>query len=571
MAFGAVFLIPGLVIFGWGVWNSYQIWQAQSWAWVPAQVLEVEQIKRRTEDGDYVYSVRGLFQYYVKGQRHFSRQLSFYPKGDNVGQFQQQLYFQLDYDRRKKRTIRAYVNPDNYSEAVIDRTMRWEMLGFKFAFFMAFGGVGLGIIVVAWVGNRKLQKEDLLREQNSGEPWRWKPDWESRRAGGGSKVQMWVTIFGAIVWNAMSIPAGIGVTLEADFTKEPIKLLAYIMPLIGVWLIILSVIYARRYLKFGKSEVYMQEWPLAIGSLNKGHILISSKMEHGAEVMITLVCHNRYKSRFANETRTSTNIIWESSFRSHIKINDGDAYSIVPFKFDIPPNLPSANDSDPSDIIEWILRVERKQPGLDLSLRFIVPAFKIPGRVVKEPEEDSLFIANDKNGGRNFVSGGDWTYLDIKESIGNNGKSYYFPPFRHKFISLMLILLGITFLGVGVGVNITGNPPIFVSIMAAFFGGVGLYFGSAMLLYKSKITLNSSKLIVQSGKLSLGNTREIMKRDIVDIYSQSTMSSSSKKYYDIMLDTKRGESIVLAKYFLNPGDIEEFVRRLKKEVENNRS
>jgi len=62
------------------------------------------------------------------------------------------------YSTHRGDTILIYINPDDPSDAVIDRGARWAMIGFKSIFLFVFGGIGLGLLNFIWrAPNRERQ------------------------------------------------------------------------------------------------------------------------------------------------------------------------------------------------------------------------------------------------------------------------------------------------------------------------------------------------------------------------------------------------------------------------------
>lgn len=152
--FGGIFFVVGVGIFLWGLVSIYDAYQARSWQPVEATITRVEQVISRGDDST-TYGVNGAFQYQYAGQTYTSSQLNFYTGTDNIGSYQQDFYYRLKQAKENNRTVTAFVNPDNPNEAVIDKEIRWGMLGFHSIFLFVFGGVGLGIMLAGRFAKRK--------------------------------------------------------------------------------------------------------------------------------------------------------------------------------------------------------------------------------------------------------------------------------------------------------------------------------------------------------------------------------------------------------------------------------
>ncbi|MCW8857870.1 MAG: DUF3592 domain-containing protein [Kangiella sp.] len=179
-AFGAIFFCAGVGIFLWGLVSIYDAYEARGWQPVEATITHVEQVISRGDDST-TYGVNGAFKYEYAGQTYTSSQLNFYTGTDNIGNYQQDFYRKLKRVKDNQKTITAYVNPDNPNQAVIDKSIRWGMLGFQSIFLFVFGGVGLGIMLFGRYAKKKASKEQELQQLFPDEPWNWKDEWQTNR------------------------------------------------------------------------------------------------------------------------------------------------------------------------------------------------------------------------------------------------------------------------------------------------------------------------------------------------------------------------------------------------------
>ena len=160
--FGTLFLLSGILI---GYRLLYlpasEIAASAKWVEVPAdiQMLKfnthrykkvVNSEQRKSTD----YSVDGMYIYTYEGVTYSSSKLSFYSGRDNVGDYWRELYDRLERDRKNENT-KAWVNPENPNEAVLDRASRWGMWVFAGAFFVLFVICGC---LFFWGASRPLSK-----------------------------------------------------------------------------------------------------------------------------------------------------------------------------------------------------------------------------------------------------------------------------------------------------------------------------------------------------------------------------------------------------------------------------
>lgn len=570
-AFGAVFFIAGVGIFLWGLVSIYGAYQAQSWQPVEATIVHVEQVISRGDDST-TYGVEGQYQYEYNGQRYTSNQLNFYSGTDNIGNYQQDLYRKLDRVKSNQQTITAYINPDNPNEAVLDRTIRWGMLGFQSIFLFVFGGVGLGIMLFGRFAKKKSAKKQELQELFPDEPWNWNDEWQTNRfksnAGTGFKVLLGF----AILWNLIAIPGSVSAVIQFFETFEYELLIVLLFPLVGIGLLIAAYVAFMRNKRYGTSELVLQQTPIAIGGINKGTIEVPNDKGNDQsfgkplEAVVTLTCQRKITTGSGKNRSTKTTIVWQDDrrVRSTIKGHNTSSYA---FEFKVPEDLPPSDDSNQNNRVEWVLKIEREQPGIDLKLQFIVPGFVVPHRVALDAAETDLFASSfDDSGAGSQSNAQGWKSLGFEDSVTSQGNRYYFSAFRHAGFAISMIVFGLIFASVGIGINIFGNAPIVFLIV---FGGLGILIfilGLRHLTFKSELTVRAGQLQFSSGHLLMSAPRIIQRNEVESITAQSNMSVGEKQVFHISAKLTDGTKIVLAKNLLLRSDVESFIEKLKNEI-----
>ena len=95
---------------------------------------------------------------------------------DNIGDYQQDMGRRLKQCSSRGETISVFVNPQNPAESIIDRSVRWGMVGFKSIFLFVFGGVGLGLLILVWRAPKEKDKSD---PRYATSPWLMNDDWQT--------------------------------------------------------------------------------------------------------------------------------------------------------------------------------------------------------------------------------------------------------------------------------------------------------------------------------------------------------------------------------------------------------
>jgi len=209
-----VFAIPfGAIGFGasWVVWRMYDdSRRAEQWVRVKA-------------DLDSFGRGRVAYHYKFNGTEYRGDRLGANAIGgrDNIDTWQDDMFNMLAEAKTAKKPIMVWVNPENPSESMVDRQMRWKLAFFAIPFALGFGGVGVGALFMFF---RTL----FAPVDASGQPMPVR----SSRAGG--VLGAWVVAF---FWNVISFPVVLLVLPDLLAQREYIWLLLLIFPLIGVLLL----------------------------------------------------------------------------------------------------------------------------------------------------------------------------------------------------------------------------------------------------------------------------------------------------------------------------------------------
>ncbi|NVJ67477.1 MAG: DUF3592 domain-containing protein [Gammaproteobacteria bacterium] len=561
--FGGAFLLAGLGAFAMTFWPVIKSWQASDWQPVNAQVLDVEQTESRSDDGGTTYGVRGSFRYSFKQTDYQSSQLNFHTGSDNIGDYQKDFYRRLNYAKRNNRFITAYVNPNDPNQAVIDREIRWGMLGFGSIFLLVFGGVGGGIIFAGFWGSRKIKQENAYKQQFYDEPWKWKKEWQGDYFTADTKVGFIGTLIFAILWNAISLPATILGVPKMIEEGEYAFLFILLFPIIGLGMLTWAIVLYLRHRKYGSTRLYLNDGRIKIGAVNAGRFeFVQHRFENPDAIVKAALIHS-YESSSGSKKTTRETVAWEDTYRV-------DLFSQpLEFQFKIPKGLQQTDESNSRSQYKWKISIESKQPGPDLTIDFEVPAFAISEAqsLAQEDLETDLFSDATSASTINAQSKGDWSKLGLIESHTNRGQEFYFPR-QNKLNWSLMGLFGLVFVAIGIGVYLGGAPVLF-PIVFGLMGGLIAIIGVRAALYKSRVFVESNSLHYQSGHFSFGKTISIPRDSIKNIQAISRASSGNTKFYNIIVTSNDGKQNTIAKHLKVKGDIDAFIDKLKRDLRLN--
>jgi hypothetical protein len=348
--------------------------RAQSWEEVPARILAADLESHRGDDS-ITYEVTAVYEYSVMGQTYTSDAVSFGLGSDNIGSFHQDAYRELRGYVGTGRSFRCFVDPDDPSQAMLYRDMRWGLLGLEVIFALVFAGVGYGLMFAAIWGGRAVAAEGRLREAQPEQPWMWKKEWADGRVPSGAKGTVIGRFIFATLWNLISAPALFFVPAEVAGGNR-MALVALIFPIIGVLLAAWAVHALLQWKKFGGSVFEMHACPGVLGGYLEGRIDTGIRWTIDDDIELTLRCVRRETSGSGKNRSTTERVLWhDSALVPGGSLVAGPNGASIPVRFAIPYDAGPASDADASSPILWKLEAEAEMPGVDFAASFDVPVF----------------------------------------------------------------------------------------------------------------------------------------------------------------------------------------------------
>ena len=378
-----VFFIFGLVFFLTGLGVGYstigmmtiKYFSSTDWESVPASISSLE-LEQFDNDGSSTYRVDASYSYYFQGDRQ-NTSVTFTNTADNIGTYWQELFKKLKQDQENDRAI-AWVNPNNPSEAVLDRSYRWANVAFGSIFILMFGGFGFGAM---WLSLKKVKPLDQERQ-------------EARINGISSqqKSGFWFLFLFGCPFFFIGLFTFYLVLPSVINEGEYAALMTLLFVFVGGGLMSFAYINQRRYKLIGPSPLFLDPLPGIIGGQVGGRFNVAFRAESNP-VTIVLSCKKRIK-RGKNST---TVIVWQESMQGFVEQNNSGMN--ISFLFDCPDNLPTSNSSS----IFWnvsaesTLKVQSKEVKLDRSWNIpvekteaIASSINIPAQFLHKQSEEKI-------------------------------------------------------------------------------------------------------------------------------------------------------------------------------------
>jgi hypothetical protein len=285
--------------------------RAQDWVRVRAEVLQKED----------------TYRYTFKDRTYTSARLGVMPFAgtSDVDDFDDRVASLFAQAREEKRPITVYVNPDNPSESMVDRQIRWMLLVFFVPFALAFGGVGVGALwAFARIVRGPARKTSKVRMVEAA----------AGSAQPSGLAFLWIF---ALLWNSIAFPIAALALPDIVRREEWIGLLVLLFPLVGIGILWAAIHSTIGRLRRGRATIELHTREPRVGGPVEGHVAFSGSVREGDVFAVGLAC----KRRFDDGDDATTTSHWN-------RIVDAKAIAVggnvrVPFRFEIPRGLPPSS------------------------------------------------------------------------------------------------------------------------------------------------------------------------------------------------------------------------------------
>ncbi len=590
-AAGGVFFLFQTVVPTWQDWRAMQGWQSTN-----AQLLSVSGSENQTN---------ARYRYEYDGATYQSERVYVTAFNDNIGSYHAELLGRLKSHERANEPVRVWVNPQDPTQAVIDRDMRWGLFALMTGFCSVFILIGL---VVMFAGSRPSGKQstsgrpslmDLRREweqksqdsdftasfleyaQQRAEEYNQQPvdksqrlDWHLRKGWGTSTIRSeakrgLIAIWGfAIVWNAISSPVLFALPKELAKSNYAV-LIGLVFPLVGLYLLYQALRATNEYRRFGVVLFEMDPYPGGIGGNVGGHIDVpyldyATAAMPASKLSVRLECVYSYMSGSGDNRSRSESIKWVEEGAPQI----GSAAQGVKlgFRFTVPENLPEADVKQTGNYHFWRLSVKADIPGVDLNRQFNIPVFAtgatsrsvgndVSAQVAEQKKQASEAIRQSIIQGKLDLPGltRAMRYVDYGGEI-----SMAFPMFRNKvltvfaaifaggfgFASFQMIGMALKGGGFGILVGLFSVPFVLVAIVSTIATVYLLFNNLRVRIARNEITVLRRLLFIPVF------FRRFKVTDVSHLSIKSTGSTgqgvSKVKHFKIFAHDRNGGKVTLA-------------------------
>jgi hypothetical protein len=565
--FGLPFLCAGLFLTGLYFHGYLKWWQARSWEETPCWIESAE-LKHSDESS----RATATYRYEYAGRAYHGDKVSFHGGSDNIGSFQSKAHREIsrhapgksakaerESGTNGRKPFRCYVNPAKPDEAVLYRTLRWEMQAFMAIFALTFPAVGAGLVAGSLLGMRTLRREAALRDLRPAEPWRWKAAWADATIPESANVWKQALYFYTLWSGLIIVPLVVTTAMSGAFQRVSSAWL--LMIFVALWMIPLwfSIKRLRHRIAAGTVRFEPKEWPASPGGVLRGVILLAKPLPLRGNTEVTLSCEKSITRGSGEDRTTTTEKIWSHSeaVAQETILRDLSGFRL-PVSFALPADAPESGGEEET---KHLWKLELKVPGTAIHSVFEVPVFRTAKSPLAEkpsPQAPSIFDE----------ASADLPALlsarRIRAEFDPAGfpLSIVCPPARHLSLIVFLIIFDLIWTGAAVFL-IQQHAPLIFRIVWPVSAAVIWLIVLWNLLHKRSVTIDSTSIQVRNQLGPVIWTQSFEKSQITGFSHDTNMTSNNTSFYRVRLESVLGKKTTLADGITESTTAAALVKRLE--------
>ncbi|MBZ0258153.1 DUF3592 domain-containing protein [bacterium] len=349
----------------------------QSWEVAPAYIQTVKLDKRSSKDST-TYQILATYTYQYDGETYTSDRVDHSKIYDNNFKFHHERYEELKRAMNFNQKVPCYVNPDDPTQAILYRNLRFSTVAGLLFFGIIFSSSGFGLHVIKQKIIRENKYKIRANQHYPDKPWFIKKDWAAGRITHDSRGSLLLIGFFTLLMNSVAIPSTYMVITSLNHGFNTSILFYCVFIAMGILSIYMFVNQILRWFKYGNSTFIMDPAPGVIGGELSGRIITNARIAPEQGFHLELKLTKQYEKGNLGYRQSYKGSIWEDA-QKHVKAisHSGNIHTEIPVHFEIPDGLQESNDDNIMSQYVWLLEVSAATPGVDYQAKFEVPVFEI--------------------------------------------------------------------------------------------------------------------------------------------------------------------------------------------------
>ena len=384
------------------------------------------------------------------------------------------------------------------------------------------------------------------------EPWMENPAWRDNLISSGARYGHWVLGGFALLWNLFTLPLFWKFDeLLARIPQEPVVLVAFVFPAVGLGMLGASWALFRRWRRFGPTPLVLDPFPGSLGGQVGGWIDTRIPFDAAQHYAVTLSCLRSAISGSGKDRKRSESVRWQTDGICHTERSGSG--TLLRFRFDVPRDLPATDMNKSGTYHLWRAHVAAELDGPDFDRGYEIPVFPTGERSTIEHGTETHAVTQD-------------LAMEGVESIAEitaipRGIEAWFPAFQRPAQGVFAIIFGLFFAGAGVAVTFAKDAGIFIPLVFILVGTLILLYGLWYLGKALMVAVTADE--IRSRRFLYGyplTTRKLHRADFrgFEIDDTARMSSGNKTtvYYQLHATGRDGQKLTVAERLTSRAEVE---------------
>jgi hypothetical protein len=429
-------------------------------------------------------------------------------------------------------------------------------------FALVFGGVGFGLLYLAYRAKISLEKRQALEKRYPDTPWMWREDWAAGRITDSSKTEIVLAWSFALFVLLFSVPLVFAFRDEVLEKGNNLALLGLIFPIAGLGLLTWAIRATIRWKRFGVSTLQMTSLPGVVGGPVAGTIETGLRTIPENGFLITLRSIRRTRTRRGRSRSTHEKILWQEEQRiRREELFPGPRGTSTRFSFQVPFDCEPSSERDSASRVLWRLQAEAEVPGVDFSSTFEIPVF----RTERSSTAPSPFVDLPQSVSPEEIQQARRTSKIRVRTTPTGGRDIYFPAARNPGMATGLTLFFLIWMGAILLMRHAEAPLFFQGIFGLFgvlifIGVISMWFGT------SRLRIEGGEVRLKNAILGMGETKVLSVDEIARVKTKIGTQhggGSGTPYYDILLSRRTGRDLTVGRYIKNKREVEWLVGEIE--------
>ena len=395
--FGLPFIAAGAGVLAYALrcWSTYAA--ARDWPEVPA-VIEAVELKEHEGEETLTYSVAATYRYEFNGKRHTGHRVDIARGSSGNYVRHSKRYDELEAHRAQGLAFRAFVNPDDPSEAVLYRDADAWMYAFV-PFGIVFVGAGACVMTIGVVALARRRRLAQIAREPEGRLWHMRGDWCQGQVKASERTDLllvWLLGVGASVFVSIFVILVVGEGAPG-WVWAVLGLFVLFALFVLLWAVLLTVHVLAR----GSPVLHFLELPIVPGRQVPAlvHIAGPLKADRWRIRLQCLVPSTNVSSKRHNErmhalleqlkglpgvapTSMRVSVHGYRAYYRDVRLTREPEVSrtgrpLLPIALEVPAGAPETS-LDPGFAITWVLNVKAGRRPWSFSANFMLPVFSAP-------------------------------------------------------------------------------------------------------------------------------------------------------------------------------------------------